>query len=227
MPPIRQIATLLALALATLALASCGGDDSTSGSGGHANMGHGSGSSSAGAAVDRAFAAAMIPHHESAIEMAKIAQDRGRSDFVKQLAAAIVTTQQGEIDTLKRIDAELERQGVKVGDLGVPAHMQGMEGDTAKLRDADPFDREFVDMMIPHHQGAIEMAKVEVAKGDNADLKKLAHAIIAAQGREIGEMNEFRKDKYGAEAPAAMEESGAGASSGPNKAHRKPEAMEK
>src|SRR5579862_5156272 len=49
-------------------------------------------------------------------------------------------------------------------------------------------DQDFVAMMIPHHQGAIDMAKVELATGKDPFLRKLARNIIEAQQREIGEM---------------------------------------
>jgi uncharacterized protein (DUF305 family) len=49
-------------------------------------------------------------------------------------------------------------------------------------------DRDFVLMMIPHHQGAIEMAKVELEHGADPAIRALAEAIIAAQEKEIADM---------------------------------------
>jgi len=66
------------------------------------------------------------------------------------------------------------------------------------LQTASPFDREFIDMMVPHHQGAIVMAQLELAKGTNATTKRLARSIIGAQQREIREMNAWRTKWYGA-----------------------------
>ena len=171
--------TLSALAaVGALAVAGCG-DDDTSGE---------SGSSAAGNGVDRAFVADMIPHHESAIEMANIAGQRGESPFVKQLAQDIVTSQAKEISTMRREDAALASAGVQRGSLGVPEHQMGMDHDAKTLETADPFDPAFIKMMIPHHEGAVTMAKVEIDKGESPALKKLAQEIIDAQEREIGEM---------------------------------------
>lgn len=196
MPSISRLLLLVLAIAGALLLAACGGDDpQISTDGGSSNQ--------AGNGVDRAFAAAMIPHHESAIEMAKIAQKRGQSDFVRGLADDIVKTQQAEIGTLRAAETELADAGVEAGDLGVAEHMMGMGGDVSELETADPFDRAFVDMMVPHHQGAITMAKVELEKGSHPELKQLAKAIIEAQQREIDEMNDFREREYGAPVPGS------------------------
>jgi len=52
-------------------------------------------------------------------------------------------------------------------------------------------DKDFVMMMMPHHQGAIDMAKVELQFGKDPTLHKMAQDIVAAQEKEIAEMKEW------------------------------------
>ena len=170
---------------AAIAVAGCGSDSEPAASGHETNT---STSTAGGNGVDRAFVAAMIPHHESAVDMAGMAEKRGQSGFVKQLAGDIIRTQNSEITTMRREDAELAKAGVKAGELGVADHAVGMDGDMSMLESADPFDPAFLEMMIPHHEGAVTMAKAELARGADPELKALAQDIIDAQEREIEEM---------------------------------------
>lgn len=192
---------LAALAVAGAFIVAGCDDDKSSGD---------SSSRPAGNGADRAFAAEMIPHHESAIEMAKIAQKRAQSTFVKQLASDIITTQTQEIAILRREDEELKKAGVKVGSLGVPEHMMGMEGDVAMLKTAKPFDAAFLKMMITHHEGAIAMAKAELKKGQDPELKALAQNIIKTQQREIAQMRKQLADGASGSSGDAMNGEGHG-----------------
>jgi uncharacterized protein (DUF305 family) len=176
-----KILPVLPAAVAAIALAGCGDDTQTADTGARA-----------GNPVDRAFIADMVPHHRSAVQMAKIAQKRGQSAFVQQLATDVVRTQTQEIDVMRSEDHKLAGAGIAKGSLAVAEHMMGMNGDVASLKTAKPFDRAFVAMMIPHHEGAVVMAKVELAKGKDAKLKTLAQNIITAQQREIAAMRKHQ-----------------------------------
>jgi uncharacterized protein (DUF305 family) len=187
-----RLLPLLLVAVAPVAGA-CGEDEPSTVSGGSGIQGNG---------VDRAFASAMIPHHRSAVDMAAVAQRRSRREEIKQLAASIISTQNQEIQELEALDQRLLDAGVEEGDLGVAEHEMGMDDDASMLADAKPFDREFIDMMIAHHQGAIRMARPEIDRGENPELMDLAEAIVDAQVQEIDRMNMWRVDWFGGISPA-------------------------
>lgn len=170
-----EMVALIAV-LAALVVAGCGGSDEKT-------------STSLGNSTDRAFVAGMIPHHKSAVEMAKIAQQRGQSQFVKTLAGNIVRTQTAEIGKMQSEDSKLADDGLKKGSLGMSTHEMGMSMDIGMLKTASPFDSAFLKMMLPHHKGAVAMAQMELDKGKDTKLKALAKDIISAQTKEIAGMN--------------------------------------
>ena len=216
------LALLLELMLAaTLVLTACGGaggGQQGSGSGGHGmaenggmdhdQMGHGSmGMGSGGMAKqmvtkngeysDEAFIDAMVPHHQGAIAMAKVALKNAEHEEIKELSRNIVSTQQSEIEELKSIKQE------EFGTSNVPMEMSqeqmrgmGMMMDPQQLANQKPFDKAFIDAMIPHHQSAIEMAQVALENSDNPKIKELAQNIISAQQREIEQMKQWRKEWF-------------------------------
>lgn len=187
--PHRLLLALAAL-VAALTLAACGGDDEDGATTASAN------------GTDLAFVQEMTPHHESAVEMAKIAQERSTREEITGLADDIVRSQSTEITQMRRLATAFTDDGVTAGELGVSAHDAGMTMDASSLRTAEPFDRAFIDMMIPHHQGAIRMARAVLAKGASDEVEGLARAIVDAQAKEIEQMNAWREDWYGAASPA-------------------------
>ncbi len=185
----RKLLTLVAVLGGVTFAAGCGSHGDSHGSGAGGSGGDAAAArTTAAAGIDRGFIAAMIPHHESAIEMARLGADRGTSSFVKDLAADIERTQGQEVARMRAIDARLAEDGAKAGNLGMSEHDMGMGMDAGSLQDADPFDAAFLNMMLPHHEGAVAMARVQLAKGADPELKRLAQAIITAQQREITEM---------------------------------------
>ncbi len=86
--------------------------------------------------------------------------------------------------------------------LGLTMAQSGMTMNMSALNGAKPFDRAFIDMMIPHHQGAIRMARAELARGTDPQLRTIAQGIIADQTKEIGGMNTWRMSWYGHASPA-------------------------
>ena len=164
-------------------LAACGGSSGDSGTS----------ATPTGAAFDRAFIDAMVPHHESAIEMARTAKEAGLSqpDLLK-VADDILATQQDEIDQMKEWRGEwfgssaIDPNGAVA--LGLSGSEMGMQHDADALLGSGDVDTDFAQMMITHHQGAILMAKLAADRAERDELKDLAKAIVAAQEREIDVM---------------------------------------
>jgi uncharacterized protein (DUF305 family) len=183
------LALLAALALIALAAVAvgCGGDDNS-----------GTKSSSSGNATDAAFITDMTAHHQGAIEMAEVAQKRAEHPEVRQLADNIISAQKGEISVMDTIGRDMHGMGMhEGGHMGMSQSQMGMDMDMPMLRRAKLFDRAFIDMMVPHHQGAIAMAKQLLQKGEQPALRKMANDIISAQTDEITQMRKWRKAWYG------------------------------
>jgi uncharacterized protein (DUF305 family) len=199
-------------------LAACGGGGGGSqqgnGSGGgmagmdHGQMDHGSmgmGTKSMtrqmvtenGKYSDKAFIDAMVPHHQGAIVMARVALENAEHEEIRELSRNIVSTQQAEIGELKAIKKE------EFGTSNVPMEMSseqmrgmGMMMDPQSLAEENPFDRAFIDAMIPHHRSAIEMAKVANQESENPRIKELAGNIVSAQKAEIEQMRRWQEQWY-------------------------------
>jgi uncharacterized protein (DUF305 family) len=133
-------------------------------------------------AADVTFAQEMIPHHQQALDMAKLAASRSATTSVKDLAGRIEQAQDPEIQQMTRW----------LSQWGAMPSMSGMHGaaDMRSLQQAGgtEFDKMFLQMMVSHHQGALDMAKTELAAGSNADAKALAQRIMDGQTAEITEM---------------------------------------
>ncbi|MGN9843650.1 DUF305 domain-containing protein [Nonomuraea sp. H19] len=189
--------TVAAGALALLT--ACGGN-------GDSMAGHeGMGSSSAPAATtssaqpsaafndaDVMFAQMMIPHHEQAVEMADLAPTRASDPEVKELATKIKAAQEPEIQTM---EDWLTEWGKPAPEDAMGHDMPGVmsEEDMKKLEAAKgkQFDKLFVQHMIAHHNGAIEMARTEQANGSNPQAKELAKTIETTQQAEVGQLQKI------------------------------------
>ncbi|PQP26166.1 DUF305 domain-containing protein [Rhodococcus opacus] len=144
--------------------------------------------------ADVAFLDGMYPHHAQAVEMADmVAGHTGNADVVA-LAAAITAAQKPEMD---RMTTWLQQWGQPVP----TADMSGMHGmghgdgmmsadrmDALTALSGTEFDRQWLTMMIEHHEGAIDMANTELADGENPEVKQMASDIVTAQQKEIADM---------------------------------------
>ncbi len=154
-------------------------------------------------AADTQFAQMMIVHHEGALEMAQLATEQATTPEVKDLAGRITEAQQPEIDLMT---SWLNEWGEETDPMGGMDHsgmdhsgmdMNGMDQDEAMadlegLEGAE-FDKQFLQLMTAHHEGAVEMSQLELDEGVNTDALDLAQEIIDAQTQEIAEMGELER----------------------------------
>lgn len=144
---------------------------------------------------DAAFVDAMVPHHEGAVEMAEVALENAEHEEIRILAQDIISGQQAEIEQFGRIREGLEgspREGMSEEEMN---QMMGMM-DAQDLAGQRPFDRAFIDAMIPHHESAIEMANVALQESENPEIREIAQGIVAAQESEIAQLEQWRAEWY-------------------------------
>lgn len=147
--------------------------------------------------IDQHFIVQMIPHHEGAIDMARLALERSKRPEIISLANGIIEAQQREIDDMSTWYKSWYGSAPPEGGMGM-MHMGGMEGDVSVLRSvsASQFDREFMEQMIPHHEMAIMMAQMLEASTERDEMKELADNIITSQAKEIDMMRSWLKSWY-------------------------------
>jgi uncharacterized protein (DUF305 family) len=144
--------------------------------------------------ADVTFAQNMIPHHQQALQMTDLAAGRGGDPEIKQLANQIKAAQDPEIKTMTGWLAAWGRPVEPPQGHGEHA-MLGMMSDAemGKLTTATGkyFDRMFTQLMIAHHDGAIQMARDEQANGANPEAKNLAATIERSQADEVAKLEKI------------------------------------
>ncbi|HEY8721716.1 DUF305 domain-containing protein [Pengzhenrongella sp.] len=181
-----RIAAVGASLALVVVLAACGGQDTPSATGPNHND------------ADVEFAQMMIPHHEGAIAMADLAVKSATTEPVKDLGRRISAAQGPQIKELTSwLKAWGEGSKAGAGDMaGMQMGDSKPDGAMSELgTTAGPsFDRRFLELMIDHHRGALDMAKAELTGGKNPQARKLARVIIDAQTSEIAEMTGMLAD---------------------------------
>jgi uncharacterized protein (DUF305 family) len=147
-------------------------------------------------ADDVAFASNMIPHHKQALQLSALVPDRTTNQDVIALAKRISAAQQPEIETMKVLLVQWnENPDTNSGHGGHDTKMAGMVDAATMTKlgslDGTEFEKLWLESMISHHQGAIEMAKAEIANGENVDAITLAKNIVNTQEAEIGQMKQL------------------------------------
>lgn len=163
----------------------------------HTGMDHSSMQSSPNAAsqpYDLQFLDTMVDHHQGAVDMAKMALTKSRNEELKKFAQKIIDDQNREIAQMK--EWREKRYAGKPAAMnmempGMADSMKMMMGDGMKKLEAAAgrdFDLMFLDMMTPHHAGAVVMAKEALTKAEHPEIKTMANQIIKSQEAEIKQM---------------------------------------
>ena len=138
---------------------------------------------------DYDFANTMVMHHQSAVDMAKEVISKGSNAEVKTMAQNIVTAQEAEIAQFKNITANYKMPEMK--EESKEAHnelgetMEKMETKMKGMSKTGNADKDFLMMMIPHHESAVTMGEDQLSHGKNLELKKMAQKIMEDQSKEI------------------------------------------
>ena len=151
----------------------------------------------AGQPYDLQFLDSMIHHHEGAVSMSEMVLRRSENDELKAFARKVIDDQTKEIAQMKQwreawfagkpAAVNMELPGMKES-MMTPEHENMMEAASGRA-----FDDHFVEMMVPHHDGAVKMSRELLQKGERAELKQLAEQIIKAQNAEIEQMRAWQK----------------------------------
>jgi len=130
------------------------------------------------------FAQGMIPHHQQAIDMSKMALNNGASPEVKKLAKAIIAAQSKEKAQLKYWLTATKSSMTMDHDMGMSGMLPESSMATLKKLKGSKFDTAFLKSMVAHHKGALEMVSMlDVTK--NIEAKKIAIDIRTGQSAEI------------------------------------------
>ncbi len=193
----KKLTTLVALLAATSVLAACGESDDSSQ---QDTQTAANGDTFNDADVE--FATDMIQHHAQALSMVDLTMGRRLDPEVQQLAEDIRAAQGPEIEQMTdwltdwdqpipetvRDHANAHGEGDTEMDTDMPGMMSPEEMADLEAATGEGFQQMWLEMMIEHHEGAIEMAQAEQSDGEHPSAVDLARTIESAQQEEISTM---------------------------------------
>ncbi len=161
--------------------------------------------------VDAGFARDMGVHHEQAVEMSTLVRDRTEDPEVRQLALDILLTQQHQAG---QMNGWLAAWGLPLRSAAAPmawagdGHDHGTDGRMPGLATPEQMerlasetgaeaDRLYLALMIPHHEGGVDMAELAVERADQRAVRTLADAIIRSQEAELSLLRAMLDERGG------------------------------
>lgn len=138
--------------------------------------------------TDVAFVQMMIPDHQMVAKMNALAAQKAASSKLKTLAAQM---QDGQAQTVDKLQGWLQAWGQSSGQMAgmtMPGAMTQKDMDMLKSMKGMNFDMMFAQMMIKHHQGSVQMARDEQAKGTSQEAKAMAADMVTTQEKQIAQL---------------------------------------
>lgn len=138
--------------------------------------------------------AVLIPHAQGAVDLARVELRYGTDPALQQLAREILAARPAEIARMQAWQAAHSAPSTGSPPTASPGAASPIAAAMEKMRaamdapESGEADRDFVRAMIPHHQGAIDLAQIELSRGTDPDLHDLARAILAGRTAEIARM---------------------------------------
>lgn len=172
------------------------------------------------AEFDQIYIDMMIPHHESIIAMAEAALPRLTDERLREIAEAIIATQEPEIAELRDLRqrfygsadiAAMDAANMAMMDEAMPE--MGSMAEMARLMDstalvsaicaAEDTDLTFIELTIAHHEMAVAGSETALDAAIHPEIRDVAERVITAQEREIETLTEIRQELTGGATPAA------------------------
>ena len=152
------------------------------------------------APYDLQFLDTMSHHHQMAVDMVKAAEGRFAHKELSDAGKKIVADQQREIAQMKAWRDQWYPAAAPAMNMSMPGMSSSMNMDMSHMTSmsGNQLDLMFIDMMIPHHDGAVAMAGEALTRAEHAEIKDLARNIIDAQTREIAQFRQWRQAWAGA-----------------------------
>ncbi|MFD4351919.1 DUF305 domain-containing protein [Nocardia sp. NPDC058518] len=142
--------------------------------------------------ADVSFLQMMYPHHAQAVEMAKMVPSHTQNQQLIALAAQVEKAQAPEMQQITDLLAGFGEPAPSAteghGGHGMPGMMTDAQMSSLQAANGADFDRQWLEMMIAHHEGAVAMAETELSGGVNPQSRQLATKIMADQEAEIATM---------------------------------------
>lgn len=142
---------------------------------------------------DKDFLFEMIEHHQGAIAMAKEVLIKSNRQELRDFASQIIVAQSKEIDQMYTWRQDWYKDTSHVA-MRMGHDMPSMAIELGE--NDDTFDFRFLNAMISHHQGAIDMANRVLQQSNSSDIRGLASSIITDQSKEIEMMNDWKSEWY-------------------------------